>query len=796
MRPTTGRPTTALPKKPLSSLPHKHHAPPSNFSISESGSQTLKNITENNDIDQSASSSKEKFEFLDSVVNGEQKKNFENLIKEEADRIDMVNKQKANLKNINLIETDIEGLYDWKTLFNNSRPLSAYTRFGQSSNKNQNANISKTFQSSITEEPKISEIDLHIPEFSNKSLKHKQRVQSESKTPSQQYRPYTALYSIGNNNKNKNIQMTETLSDNPKSMYVTEYAHHQHKGPYLLFRTYSGYFNEDKPTQHRKKRLLSARIPFNPRKAKRIINKASRQSNIKEKNFRKVKKKDTLKLNKQNVIIAGSGRNAQPLLKSIYRQLHPEEQNNFDPRIKYYKNSAKPLGTDDGNIDYTLNTRSKHIDEFIQLRERNSKSKSIERERNNPENELYITVKNIKCSTYNQNDPVIEIFNKIQKDERLKTEEYDIDYEEQTLVDSSVGIGEHKIQARFKKENEIVNRNANIALRYTTQTTDNPLTTNRKDVSLNTTTNKEHHQLTEKIQIDATAPTVHSTVPTVPSSITTLQKNRPKTGIITSAINHKRPFSSISNTSTPYNTLNSNRPLTSINRQHQNTQTLTTVHSTKQTTDVTNMDNGFIPFKSLPLKTDTFIPNHTYQKINSHLKQRFDTSKNLNSQSNDKDSYFDFDRSAYKEIKQNYFNSDNIDEATNTIRQRPLTGFQNQAIQNKLAELSQNKKHNKKWIYHDPNHKLSYIYFNQFIDTTFKQEENKKKREGELTYFQPLNVFNKNASRFYSSSNNYNVIKKRKNEHDFIQTNDIYTKKDMAFTNENKMRVKSAKIQF
>ena len=89
-----------------------------------------------------------------------------------------------------------------------------------------------------------------------------------------------------------------------------------------------------------------------------------------------------------------------------------------------------------------------------------------------------------------------------------------------------------------------------------------------------------------------------------------------------------------------------------------------------------------------------------------------------------------------------------------------------------------------------------YIYFNQFIDTTFKQEENKKKREGELTYFQPLNVFNKNASRFYSSSNNYNVIKKRKNEHDFIQTNDIYTKKDMAFTNENKMRVKSAKIQF
>ena len=92
-RPTTGRPTTSKPNVEIEI---------------ESNSNSLKNITESEDIESSNSvSSKEKFEFLDSVVGGKQKENFENLIKEEADRIDMINKQKANLKNINLIEKNM-----------------------------------------------------------------------------------------------------------------------------------------------------------------------------------------------------------------------------------------------------------------------------------------------------------------------------------------------------------------------------------------------------------------------------------------------------------------------------------------------------------------------------------------------------------------------------------------------------------------------------------------------------------------------------------------------------------------
>ena len=58
-RPTTGRPTTSKPNVEIEI---------------ESNSNSLKNITESEDIESSNSvSSKEKFEFLDSVVGGKQK---------------------------------------------------------------------------------------------------------------------------------------------------------------------------------------------------------------------------------------------------------------------------------------------------------------------------------------------------------------------------------------------------------------------------------------------------------------------------------------------------------------------------------------------------------------------------------------------------------------------------------------------------------------------------------------------------------------------------------------------------
>ena len=116
------RPQTAMPKK----------------SFGENNKKDLSNSSSSlNELSESSNSisSREKIDFLEGLSKGKQKAAFENLIKEEADRIDMINKQKKKLKNINLLEEDIEGLYDWKTLFNHSRPISSYNKISKKKKK-------------------------------------------------------------------------------------------------------------------------------------------------------------------------------------------------------------------------------------------------------------------------------------------------------------------------------------------------------------------------------------------------------------------------------------------------------------------------------------------------------------------------------------------------------------------------------------------------------------------------------------------------------------------------------------
>ena len=85
-RPITGRPTTSLPREKS-----KESKDSSNKS-SSSSSSSLNEISESNN----SISSREKIDFLEGLSKGKQKAAFENLIKEEADRIDMINKQKKN----------------------------------------------------------------------------------------------------------------------------------------------------------------------------------------------------------------------------------------------------------------------------------------------------------------------------------------------------------------------------------------------------------------------------------------------------------------------------------------------------------------------------------------------------------------------------------------------------------------------------------------------------------------------------------------------------------------------------
>jgi hypothetical protein len=145
LRPTTARPSninqltpsildqTTSNKQNLFSSPKNnskpHHHPLSPFPGGSSQNDTF--------------TQRKQQELIDSILkNSIQKRPIEGLLHEERNHHSIIQKRKEQMDNINLIEqNNIKGLYDWKTLFNNSRPLSQYTRL----NKNKNDNVNNKY---------------------------------------------------------------------------------------------------------------------------------------------------------------------------------------------------------------------------------------------------------------------------------------------------------------------------------------------------------------------------------------------------------------------------------------------------------------------------------------------------------------------------------------------------------------------------------------------------------------------------------------------------------------------------
>lgn len=732
-RPTTGRPTTSKPNVEIEI---------------ESNSNSLKNITESEDIESSNSvSSKEKFEFLDSVVGGKQKENFENLIKEEADRIDMINKQKANLKNINLIEKNIDGLYDWKTLFNNSRPLSAYTQL--TNQKAKKASVENKHQFSfpvaLIDAPP-EEVELYIPNpnnydtannknnknrpihFSTKQKKCSKKInfnhsrQSSNKVFNRKY----SSRSLNKDNQNNERQYGSNCT-RPKSMYSQRLPGET----FYLSQAFSEYYNEDLKTFSEKFPLLKAKIKVNPKKLQKALKDIKKQTIIRENNLKKVQLQDDLVLSKQEIIIAGMGGNAKPLLKSIYRQTHPDEHDDFDPRVKYYRNTDKPLGQDNGDIDYSVNDRSKHINEFIKLREEAKGYSRSYKDINEMKTAENFT--RLHLDTYDENDPHIQMFNQIQEENEI-----DMEANEESKVNDIV-ISKKKEELNIKTDND-TKALTTVSQNQTEQTA-------RNDNTVRT-----------KYKIEATVSTNSNTQNNL--------SNRPMTGVPKPKI--ERPFSTLT-----HKNVISNRPMTT---------------KPQSSNYIDYNSTGFIPTKYLPLRTNSAVPNQTYQKIHKMIKNRKNNVMltNINTDGN---GLFSSD------IKRNAFSPSAISEANRFVRERPQTAFQNKAIQNRLNELNNNMTQTQ-WSNNaitPKENKVSYVYFNDYIDTTFNTGE-KKRHDIEIPYFHPMNVFNKSAKYHYSSSNNYIVNKKRKDEMDFIHTNNYYTKKDMNVDTLKRKRIMSARV--
>ena len=785
IRPTTGRPQTGIPKKVEKINITDSESVNKIINESQSDENQSKSSKSIQSYSNNSNISNEKINFLEALTNGNQKKTFENIIKEEADRIDMINKQKKNLKNINLIEKNIEGLYDWKTLFNHSRPISSYTKYNPKNmeildNKKEEEKKEDKFKFPVVlVDIQENQMNMYFNDNINGNTSNKKKLMKQQLEHMQRMNKMkmngrktnlntnssniSHKKSISNNNsfqrsaiKNKSIRSVRSASASTSRFNkkkpiegncvrpMSVYTRRNPKETFYFSQTFSDYYKEDLKDFVKKMPLLRAKISAKPNKLQNTLINSEKKSLLKEEKLKETIANDDLLLSKQEVIIAGRGGNAQPLLKSIYKQIHPEdevEKNN----MKMYYNTMKPLGNNNHRTDFTINDREYHLRQLVEMRngdfnEYNNKKKSKD-DFNNIGN-----FRDLKLETYDEKDPDLQIFNQIKE---VNEDEYE-EENEKNLNEKNLNEKDNQI---FSKTFSSRNDNNILTTNNTTKLKNLPSSSSQQQQLLSSNN-------TEIISTNSNLPLMHNQQQ---------QTNliRPKTSVPTFKKNFipgKRPFSSRPNqmnnamNQTPFNsnTLYDNFPSVPSGNDNNN-----------------SFDSNYIVTKSFPLHVNSNVGNVTYNKINKRLLSKKESKE-----------YFDNSPPQIitaEMIKNNNFSPNNIKEINKSIANRPLTSNINRKIvSNKLNTINTGTNTVNKWEFKNmeeniPKKKVNYYYFNDYIDTIFKDNTFAEKKrmnyiENEKGYYYPMNCFNKLAGKIYSCSNNSHVKTKRIKKNNMINT--------------------------
>ena len=321
------------------------------------------------------------------------------------DTFESFNAYKENLDNINLIEKDIKSLYKWEHLFNNYRPISCYTTINNEKNKNNNIkdNKNELFKSPIllVDLPE-SQMNLFFGKNFNESSSNKKKIKLNNKEKI-------------NSNHITNSEKANNISHNirPMSMYSPRIQN----SCYYYSSVFSDYYKEDFKSFCNKMPILKAKLKIDSDKLKREMYKHDKTTIMKEKILNKICSKESILLDKQDLIIAAQRRNPMPLLKSIFKQNYPGVEVMNDKR-KMYFNTMKPYGNDDGNVDYQQNDRWKLSNEIIKMRNNNIKEEykiDIIKRGKKKKRKLLL-------SYYDVNDPSIAPFNNIIKVENFASQ--------------------------------------------------------------------------------------------------------------------------------------------------------------------------------------------------------------------------------------------------------------------------------------------------------------------------------------------------------------------------------------
>ena len=496
-RPTTGKPSIIKTEESqVESITVKNKITNHNISEDEKIKESEENISNSKILDNSFRKIiSEKMAFLDSLSKGKNKRSpSKQLMEEETKRIERLNAQKQKLININLKEEDIEGLYEWQNLFNNSRPISHYTRinykkpvltekddsndikspkllvdlpydkmllfFGKNAFENEN-NTKKNKKKGLSFWKKtnnnFNNINYNVSKtLSNNTLSNKDvtqnlktnRTNKKYKTSSSVKSSRTIINSRNTNNK------SEKGHNYIKPMSI--YAKFNPEDTFYFSNAFSDYYKEDFKTFANKMPILKAKIKINENNLKRVIKNQNKKSLNKEKKLYELLKRDNLILKKQDLIISAERKNPIPLMKSIFKQVYPDSAE-IKEHIRQYFKTMKPIGNDDGNTDYTKNNRWKLNRELIKLR----KGKYNEEKKNAYGKNMK---KQLILSYYNINDPDIQRFKKYDLDDNqlnysfenskcVETINYNNDKEDQNLINTFGDGVQSRLKSGFKRLN-------------------------------------------------------------------------------------------------------------------------------------------------------------------------------------------------------------------------------------------------------------------------------------------------------------------------------------------------------
>jgi hypothetical protein len=272
----------------------------------------------------------EKYKLVESVMKEEQGKNFDKLLKEEFDRIHYISDKKRLLRNINLIEKNVNHIYNWNELVKFHNPISHYTKLDYN-----NKFISKqltppqleiinAFQNNqnITD-CNISNINEDIQQ-NKKNTKGYQRHLSSKNLALK----YSSLYSVAKTfnftkQKKTNEDESNEFSLKKRLCYVTS--------------------PEDVKQMVGKCPSPKPKVIIDKVQLKKLVKEIKKEN--KSQNRKKLYK-DPLIIHKQDLLLATNEGIVEPLLTSIYHQTHKDTKVRSHKRRITFRKKSTPIQTE------------------------------------------------------------------------------------------------------------------------------------------------------------------------------------------------------------------------------------------------------------------------------------------------------------------------------------------------------------------------------------------------------------------------------------------------------------------